>query len=700
MSAFLRQLRSPFSIGLFLSTAAVFSAAHGPSVLTQHNNNARTGAVLQEVQLNLKNVNAKTFGKIGALPVDDQIYAQPLIVPDMKIAGREEVNVVYVATVNNSVYAFDADDFSKTSPLWMKNYNDPAKGILPVKNTDVGQNCGTYKDFSGNIGIVGTPVIDDETDTMYFVVRTKQNNKYSQWFHAIDIKDGSERPNSPKLIEFSTPGDGEGSDGQGKIPFDSRKQNQRTALLLSQGTVYMGWASHCDTGPYHGLLAGFDAKTLELKRVFNATPGGGEGGIWQAGQGASADSDGNIYVITGNGSFDADKGGNNYGQAFVKLVPEDNGFKVASWFTPYNYEALNIEDADLGGSGALLIPDSDLVIGGGKGGTFYLLDRHNMGGYNEKNDSQIVQSIDVAQRRHIHGSPAYWEGNNGRFIYVWAENKHLRAYKFNGETFDLPAFGESSMSAPDGMPGGFLSISAYGSKAGTGILWASHPASGDANQAVRPGILRAFDASDISKELWNSNEIIDRDNIGLFAKFASPTIANGKVYAATFSGQLVVYGLLSETGSGSVPEAPAPVVAGTIYSFMSLLSNKCIDISSSSTENGAKVQQWDCNDTKAQKFMAEDAGQGFFRFKNVSSGKCLDVFQSGLENGTKLQQWACSGAANQSFKVERSVGNVVVLKTQLADKCVDIENRSLDNGAILHQWQCTGADNQRWIVKQ
>ncbi|MBC7658937.1 MAG: RICIN domain-containing protein [Chitinophagaceae bacterium] len=617
MRAILRQTRLPLRSSLFLATVAVFTAAHGPSVLTQHNNNARTGAVLQETHLDVSNVNSKTFGKLAALKVDDQIYTQPLIVPDRMINGREGVNVVFVATVNNSVYAFDADNFvPDQKPLWSQNYNDPSQGIGPVKNTDVGQNCGEYHDFSGNIGIVGTPVINDVTDTMYFVVRTKQNGKYFQWLHAIDIKNGNERPSSPTEIKFSVPGSGEGS-VNGMIAFDPRKQNQRTALLLSGNTVYMGWASHCDTGPYHGYLAGFDADTLALKRVFNTTPGGGEGGIWQAGQGASADADGNIYIVTGNGTFDAHTGGNNYGQAFLKLAPTESGFKVASWFTPFNYDQLNRDDNDLGGSGALLIPDTHLVLSGGKGGVWYLVDRDNMGGWQADSDSQIVQSINVADNRHLHGSPTWWEGPNGKFAYVWAEYKHLRAYRFNGTQFELPAFGESTMAAPDGMPGGFLSISAYGSKAGTGILWASHPFLGDANQAARAGILRAFDASDITKEIWNSRQNLS-DDLGLFAKFTSPTIANGKVYASTFSGQLVVYGLLPSGSGGTVPvPQTGSLTHGLLYSITSAQSGKCIDISNASHNNGVRVQQWDCNKSDAQAFRPQDNGDGSYSLINL-----------------------------------------------------------------------------------
>jgi hypothetical protein len=689
-------LSRPILFG-FLGTSSVFLAAHGPSVLMQHNDRSRTGAILQELTLNHSNVNAKTFGKIASYPVDDQIYAQPLIVPDQVIQGREEVNVVYVATVNNSIYAFDAQDFTRKQPLWHRNYNDAAKGIVPVRNTDVGQNCGEYKDFSGNIGIVGTPVIDDETDTMWFVTRTRQGSKYFQNLHAVDIKTGDERAHSPKLIEFETPGTGAGS-VDGKIPFNPRTQNQRPALLLSKGSIYVGWASHCDTGPYHGILAGFDAQSLELQRVFNATPSGEEGGIWMAGQGPSADVDGNLYLITGNGTFDADKGGANYGQAIVKLVPEKDSFKVASWFTPFNFEALNATDSDLGASGALLIPDTNLVLGGGKGGTFYLVDRDKMGGFNADDDSQIVQSFDVAQTRHIHGSPTYWNGTNGQFVYVWAEYKHLRAYRFNGQTFDLPHYAESTMAVPDGMPGGMLSLSANGMKAGTGILWASHPASGDANQAVRPGILRAFDATDITRELWNSNQNMSRDDIGNFAKFSAPTIANGKVYAATFSNQLVVYGLLDESAGTTTP--PDPVFDGTIYSFVAAKTNLCMDVPGASGDKGAQIQQWECNGTNAQKFMALKQADGSFALRNQSSRKCFDIPANSMNEGAILQQWDCLKVANQSFRFARRNDGTVEIRGVASDLCLALEDSKGGKGTKVVQKRCSDADEQKWMIKQ
>src|SRR5436190_5423297 len=289
--------------GAVLLPVSAFAQA---AVTTQHNDAARTGANLSETTLTTTNVNVSEFGKLFERTVDDEIYAQPLYVEGVNMAALGIRNVVYVATNNDSVYAFDADDPAAAAPLWRVNYTNPAAGIVPVSRTDVGQACGTYVDFAGNIGIGGTPVIDAASQAMYFVTRTKESGAFVQRLHGIDIRDGSERPGSPLVIQASVVGTGDGRDAQNNIAFNARTQNQRAGLLLDHGTVYITWASYCDQGPYHGWILVYDAATLQQAMVYNTTPDGGLGGIWQSGAGLTADAAGNLYTLTGNGSFNGD----------------------------------------------------------------------------------------------------------------------------------------------------------------------------------------------------------------------------------------------------------------------------------------------------------------------------------------------------------------------------------------------------------
>ena len=374
-------------------------------VTTHHNDVARTGANLAETVLTTSTVNVSQFGKLFERAVDDEIYVQPLYVEAVNISGVIR-NVVYVATNNDSVYAFDADDPTVSAPLWRVNYTNPAAGIVPVSRTDVGQACGTYADFAGNIGIVATPVIDPVAQTMYFVTRTKENGVFMQRLHAIDIRNGRERTGSPLVIQPSVSGTGDGRDAQNNIAFNARTQNQRAALLLDHGVVYVAWASHCDQGPYHGWILGYDSATLQQTLVYNTTPDGGLGGVWQSGGGLAADSTGNLYVMTGNGSFNGDVGGRNFGNSFLKITPTGT---LLDWFTPYNWSFLNATDEDLGIQNPVLIPNTNLIVGGGKDGVMYVVNRTNMGHFRSGNNGQIVQSFQASTAARMNGAPVLLE---------------------------------------------------------------------------------------------------------------------------------------------------------------------------------------------------------------------------------------------------------------------------------------------------
>ncbi len=505
-------------------------------VLTQHNDLARTGANLRETVLTPANVSSKHFGMIFKRVLDDQVYGQPLFVSNVKIAGGTH-DLVYITTVNNSVYAFDANDPTSAVPIWHVNFGAPPDLYSG--------NFGCF-DMNGKIGIVGTPVIDRESGTLYVVALTRVGAGFLQRLHALDIATGADQPESPATI--SAPA------------FDPLMQNQRPALMLANDTIYIGYASHCDKEPYHGFLLAYDAKSLRQTAVLNTTPTGSGASIWQSGQAPAADALGNVYVVTGNGSWD---GRENLSESFLKLDPK---LKLLDWFTPTNHFQLDEEDNDINSSGATLIPGTQLVVGGGKGGVLYTLDGNQFGHLGDQHAIQHFQ----ATGSHLH-SLVYWESaKKGKLLYIWGQRDKARVYQFDGKKF-----GETPlMSRPErneGHPGAMLSLSANGDK--DGILWAAIHATGDSWHESRPGILHAYDADDINHELWNSLEKPNRDDCGNYAKMAPPTIANGKVYLASFaeenigSGQLCVYGLLPD---GPPPPAPLGVRAVAEDSRVSL----------------------------------------------------------------------------------------------------------------------------------
>ena len=826
--------------GLGLAAWISLATAHAQDVLTQHNDNARTGANLHETHLNASNVNAQHFGKLFERSVDGSIYAQPLYASGVNTASHGVRNVIYVATMHDTVYAFDADDPHASSPLWTASLGPS----VPLQDPNIGGGGG-YNDISGEVGITSTPVISRAHNAIYVMTLTKIGNVYAHHLHALDLGSGQELFGGPRNIAATVPGTGGGS-ANGSVSLVNHLQNQRPALLLANDMVYMAFASFGDQGPYHGWVLGYSAAGLQpLPQAFNATPNGSLGGIWQAGQGPTADSDNNIYFITGNGTFGVDSivgkvilpetaigapalanfgdqhlvvawtgtdsdhhlnidtstDGRSFGNkvtlgdtsvdgpalaagngrlffawtgtdaqhhvnvmsstdlhsfgnkvtlgetsffgpalafgngrvflawtgtdsnhslnvmystdgqnftnkvtlgdnslsapglafidgtlfllwrgtdsnrslnimqstdgvhfankvtlgdssdhasalvkhsglwltwtgrdaarslnlmtgpqlsalgskqtysdtsiaapalvdfrgetylgwtgtdtpshvnvaqlggppslsdSFIKLAP---GLALEDWFSPWNTNELSNTDEDLGSGGVLLLPNTQLLVGGGKEGKLYVLDRRRLGGFcsgcgNPAGDTQIVQWFQATGLpnagtpppppapysnglHHIHGSPVYWNSpNRGPLIYVWGEDDWLRAFHFNGTRLDaLPADISAKLVTTPGasMPGAMLSISANASQAGTGIVWATHPLRDNANQQVVAGIVRALDASNLSRELWNSAQNPTRDNVGNCSKFAPPTVANGKVYVATFSNKLVVYGLL------------------------------------------------------------------------------------------------------------------------------------------------------------
>lgn len=485
----------------------------GPiGVYTQHNDNARTGANLHETTLTPANVNRRQFGLLFRHVVDDEVFAQPLFVPNLAIAGGRH-NIVVVASAANTVYAFDAD--TDAAPYWQVNLGPPGS---------VQQHPFWCHDILGNMGIIGTPVIDAATQTLYVVVLTHEDGGFVQRLHALDLATGLDRPRSPVVITADH--------------FDPILQNQRPALLLSQGSVYVGYSSHCDVEPYHGFLFRFNAGTLQPQSVLNLSPGAVGNSIWQSGQGPAADEEGTIYFVTSNGTWD---GRLNLSDSFLKVSPD---LRVLDWFTPTNYRELDKLDADLNSSGAMLLPGTHRVMGAGKQGVVYLVDTDHFG---HLGDEHAVQHFPAA-KGEINVGAVFWQSAaRGGLVYLWGQDDALKVFAFKDGRFNpepLAVGGQTSA-----YPGGILSLSANGDS--DGILWANAALSEHGNGHLNgPGVLRAYDANDITHELWNSNLAPARDTPGRISKNAPPTVVNGKVYLASFgalpsgTGALYVYGLL------------------------------------------------------------------------------------------------------------------------------------------------------------
>jgi hypothetical protein len=512
-----------------LTAVATSPTAPAPvNVLTFHNDNLRSGRNRQETLLRLSNVNSNTFGKLFSFPVDGYVYAEPLYVSKPEVPGLVTYNLVFVATEHDSVYAFDADGLTMT-PLWHKSFIDPANGITTVDSLNDVQ-C---DNLVPEIGITGTPVISLQNQALYVVSEVKDQNTdtFIIQLHALDLATGTEKFGGPVTIAATVNGTGLGNDGNGHVPFVAKLANQRPALLLAKGMVYVAFASNCDRGDYHGWLLAYDALTLEQKAAFNTTPNGAEGGIWQSGNGPSASASGDIFVGIGNGTFDHKA---DYGDSFVKL---DSMLRVRDFFTPSNQALLNATDDDGGITGAVLLPYQPFgpaafeLLGGIKSGRFYLLNRASMGRFCATcNDSQAISIVD--RPFQLFDAPAYESG----MVYIGAVGTRLKAWAIIDGRMTASAVARSATIF--GYPGTSPALSSDGGV--HRIVWALD-VSGFATSA--PAILHAYRGYSLA-EIYNSAEAPDsRDTAGPAVKFTVPTVANGKVYVGTQT-ELDVYGLL------------------------------------------------------------------------------------------------------------------------------------------------------------
>jgi hypothetical protein len=537
------------------------------SVATYHNDLARDGANTHEFALTPANVNTATFGKLFSCPVDGSIYAQPLWVANVAIGGAKH-NVIVVATEHDSVYAFDADS-SPCTTLWHASLLDAAHGATTGETTVPSGTANTlvgagYGDIKPEIGVTGTPVIDPASNTIYMVSKSATNNVLPvyQRLHALSLIDGTERNGGPVGIDGTiwVAGTGAGSVGS-RVSFDPLNEAQRAGLVLSGGVIYVAWASHEDHDPYHGWVMGFNASPLSLvpNAVLNTTPNAvsgftySRGGVWMSGGAPAVDVSGNLYLNTGNGTFDASSGGSNFGDSTLKLGTS-TGLSVADWFTPADQASLDASDRDHGSGGALILVSGsggNFVIGGGKEGTLFLLQQSSLGQYGgnaNPANSNAHQYFNIGHG--IFSTAAFW--NNS--LYISPAGSGLQSYTFDpvAGMFNSGATGIAGHSIS--WPGSTPSISAPGASSG-GIVWTidSSPYCTQQSKSCGPAVLYALDASQVSTELWNSSTAAG-DQAGYAVKFTAPTVANGKVYIGTRGndigsgtssvlGELDVYGL-------------------------------------------------------------------------------------------------------------------------------------------------------------
>jgi hypothetical protein len=520
----------PTRFAIFALSIAGLSAQ--PALLMNRYDPAATGANLQETALNAANVRPATFGKLYSYYVDGSVFAQPLYVPAVTIAGRAR-NVLYVATMNDRVYAFDAD--RPGPPLWMRNLTDEMAGITPVPVTDITNNADL--NVVGNVGIMGTPVIDRAAGAIFLVARTRENGKYFQRLYKISLASGADL--LPPAVIAATVKSSAKDAVNGQLSFDPKGGNQRPGLVIVKGKVIVAWASHEDIRPYHGWIMAYDAATLKQSAVLCMSPEGTEGGIWQSGRGPAVDADGAIYYEVGNGSFN---GTTDFGTSLLKLSVSSNALTVDDYFTPHDYAALNARDADLGSTGPMLIPGTNLLVAGSKKGIIYLFDTHKLGKLTP-DDAGALQAFENNGGRLLAG-PAYWDGPAGRTLYVWCEADFLKAYRLDGERLVTTPAAKGTVGSR-GSPGGALTVSADGKKSGSGIVWATLTVSRSADHGNAAGVLRAFDAESL-QELWNSEQQPKRDRLGTLVKFNPPAVIGGRVYVPNYDNAVNVYGLLPQ----------------------------------------------------------------------------------------------------------------------------------------------------------
>jgi uncharacterized protein (TIGR03437 family) len=523
--------------------ALAFAQTAQVNVLNVNYDLRQTGANLQETTLTPA-MNWSTFGKVGTYPVDGQVFAQPLYVNGLAIGGVKR-NVLYVATEGNSVFAFNADDPQSATPFWQVNLGPTVPSGLF-----------NFTDIVPEIGILGTPAIDANAQVLYVVADTLPPGAFSNpvfQLHALSLVDGHDMFGGPVPIAASVPGTGAGSNN-GTLAFNAFWQLQRPGLILANGTLYIAFGSHADTGNYQGWLLAYDASTLKQTAVFNSAPNGQQGAFWHSGRGPAVDTNGDVYAATGNGDFD---GVANFSESVLRLAGPN--LSLLDWYTPEDWSDLNSHDDDVGSAGTILIANTHLLLSGGKSGLLYLVEDDNMG-HLGANTTSTVQGVQVNSsgifQMALWDKPAALPGA-APIVYEFEPYGSLKAFEIVSNQINSTILSQYAPAIPSAYTG--LALSANGAE--NGIVWLT---TGNYDIDGVPGTLHALDATDLSNELWNSDLNSSRDQPGGLAKFAPPTVANGHVYVPTFSNAVSVYGPLNTAPTAAT--AASAVISSVVNS--------------------------------------------------------------------------------------------------------------------------------------
>lgn len=672
--------RGPVCLTLAVGCAATCLAVSGQAqtdVLTWHNDGLRTGQNQTESILTPGKVNAANFGLLANVVVDGKVDAEPLYVSALTI-GSKRHNVLLIATEHDSVYAVDADG---GAVLWQRSLLGAGEVTSDTRNCS---------QVVPEIGITATPAIDRAVGphgTAYVVAMSKDGaGNYYQRIHALDLSTGAEQFNGPVAVHATYPGTGDGSSG-GTVTFDPKQYKERPGLLIVNGQLYTSWGSHCDIRPYGGWLMTYNETTLAQTGVLDFVPNGNDAAPWNAGAGPGADAQGNVYLSLGNGTFDTSLNGQgfpsqgDYGNALVKVNTPANGLQVTDYWTMYNSNSESSVDTDLGSGGAMLLPDvtdgagkvRHLLVAAGKDHNLYVADRDNMGKYDANSNATLYQELPGVLAGGEWSSPAYF---NSR-VYYGSVGQKLESFQVSGAK--LVASPTQTTSTVFGYPGTTPSISANGTA--NGMVWAT--------ENVNPAVLHAYDANNLSTELYNSKQAANsRDRFGTGNKFITPMVANGKVYVGT-TNSVGIFGF--------VPQTTVPLADGD-YTMRNSASGLVLDDPGLSKSSGTAMYQWTSNGGVNQQWFFSSTGKGYYTIQNVASGLFLADANGSATQGIHLVQQLPTNDDSELWSLTKS-GSGFVIQNKATGLVMDDAGGTTSSGATIILWQPNGGSNQSWTLQ-